>query len=337
MASERTTVLIVEDSMSLGAVYRAYLRDEPFDVAHVPDGASAMARIKRDPPQASILLEERFPGSNTSEEPAPPGFPDPQESLGITTFFTELVKRPELRQKLWPDEPADSFRQRFRRRTQRAELLSAMARLGVSYIDLYLLAISGRSSFALGRQREDQGESSLATQFVDLLESQSRNGKGHAYAELSGAAENFDLILAVNFPQIPESPLPAAAGIYGATLQRQVPVGRMSGSVNKRLVRQFRMPGFPYVLVTTDVLQEGEDLHTFCQRVIHYGIAWTASAMEQRTGRVDRIGSLVQRHLDGTEDPPSPEQFIQVYCIIRWISIVVHNFLGQFGIVITPV
>jgi two-component system repressor protein LuxO len=54
-ASERPKVLIVEDSMSLGAVYRAYLRDEPLDVAHVPDGASAMARIKRDPPQAMLL------------------------------------------------------------------------------------------------------------------------------------------------------------------------------------------------------------------------------------------------------------------------------------------
>jgi two-component system repressor protein LuxO len=60
MASERPKVLIVEDSMSLGAVYRAYLRDEPLDVAHVPDGASAMARIKRDPPQA-ILLDLQLP------------------------------------------------------------------------------------------------------------------------------------------------------------------------------------------------------------------------------------------------------------------------------------
>jgi len=55
MASERPKVLIVEDSMSLGAVYRAYLRDEPLDLAHVPDGASAMVRIQRDPPQAMLL------------------------------------------------------------------------------------------------------------------------------------------------------------------------------------------------------------------------------------------------------------------------------------------
>lgn len=55
MASERPSVLIVEDSMSLGAVYRGYLRDEPYDVAHVPDGASALSRIKRDPPHAMLL------------------------------------------------------------------------------------------------------------------------------------------------------------------------------------------------------------------------------------------------------------------------------------------
>jgi hypothetical protein len=57
-------------------------------------------------------------------------------------------------------------------------------------------------------------------------------------------------------------------------------------------------------LITTEVLQEGEDLHTFCSRVVHYGITWTPSAMEQRTGRVDRIGSLTHRRLDGRTESP---------------------------------
>ena len=87
----------------------------------------------------------------------------------------------------------------------------------------------------------------------------------------------------------------------------------MAGGVNKRLVSQFRMPGFPLVLSSTDVLQEGEDLHTFCRRVVHYGIAWTPSAMEQRTGRIDRIGGLVQRRLDGHESQPDDSEFLQVY------------------------
>lgn len=51
----------------------------------------------------------------------------------------------------------------------------------------------------------------------------------------------------------------------------------------------------PWVLVATSVYQEGVDLHTFCRNVIHHGIAGQASAIEQRTGRVDRIGGLIQR------------------------------------------
>jgi len=67
------------------------------------------------------------------------------------------------------------------------------------------------------------------------------------------------------------------------------------------------------VLVSTDVLQEGEDLHTFCRNVVHYGLAWTPSAIEQRTGRIDRIGSLVQRRIDGRDSLPTKEELIQVY------------------------
>jgi hypothetical protein len=73
------------------------------------------------------------------------------------------------------------------------------------------------------------------------------------------------------------------------------------------------MPGYPLILVTTDVLQEGEDLHTFCSRIIHYGISWTPSAMEQRTGRVDRIGSLTYRRLDNLPARAHPDELLQVY------------------------
>ncbi len=71
----------------------------------------------------------------------------------------------------------------------------------------------------------------------------------------------------------------------------------MSGQVNQTLVRQFRMPGYPFALITTDLLQEGEDLHTFCSEVHHYGISWTPSAMEQRIGRIDRVRSHTDRRL----------------------------------------
>jgi superfamily II DNA/RNA helicase len=50
-------------------------------------------------------------------------------------------------------------------------------------------------------------------------------------------------------------------------------------------------------MVCTDVLKQGVDLHLFCDAVIHYGIAWTAGDLEQRIGRVDRLGGLLSRRL----------------------------------------
>ncbi len=263
---------------------------------------------------AQIILGERHREAATVAHEAPAQFPRPEEAIGIRTFFTELARRPELREALWPEEHAPSFRIRFRRQEQRRELLSAMARLGAPYIDLYLLAIRQLGGFGLrGEAEGEHPEEALVQDYLDLLEVQRSEPGFHSFRELSDAANAFDLLIAVNFPDVPHAHLEELADYYGATLQRQVPVGRMAGGVNKRLVRQFRMPGFPLVLATTDVLQEGEDLHTFCRRVIHYGISWTPSAMEQRTGRIDRIGGLVQREIDGCDERPSENAFIQVF------------------------
>jgi hypothetical protein len=88
-------------------------------------------------------------------------------------------------------------------------------------------------------------------------------------------------------------------------LIQQLPVLGVSGH-HKRDVRktaiQFRMPGYPYVLIATDILKEGEDLHSYCKNIYHYGIAWSPSDMEQRTGRVDRIGSLAYRNIKQTDN-----------------------------------
>jgi len=100
--------------------------------------------------------------------------------------------------------------------------------------------------------------------------------------------------------------------LLATTLGRQSPIAGMHGGVSKKAVAQFRMPGYPLVLISTDVLQEGEDLHTFCSKVIHYGISWTPSAMEQRTGRIDRIGSKTHRTLDNLPVIPASETLLQV-------------------------
>lgn len=265
--------------------------------------------------EAETVLRERFRDSAAPAPQVPDSFPGPETSLGIVTVPTVLARHPELEQELIPPLETGGFRERFVDRERRRELLSAICRLGAAYVDLYLLAIRAVGSFELrGSAEEDEPATRLAIAFVELLGRQKGTPGMHAYQELSSAAEAFDELVSANFPDVRSSRVSALPKIYGHWLQSQAPVARpRRGGGLARLVRQFRMPGYPLVLVTTDVLQEGEDLHTFCRRVVHYGITWTPSAMEQRTGRVDRIGGLVQRRLDGRAEPVREDELIQVY------------------------
>jgi hypothetical protein len=219
--------------------------------------------------EAHIVLNERYTLHDGDRLTPPKQFPHPGEAIGAVTFFTELVKRPELRKAIWPESPQAVFRERFLDHERRRELISAIARLGASYIDLYLLAVRRLGGFKVRRQAEAKHpERQLVRDFLELLERQAREPGFHAFYELSSSADAFETILAVNFPEVHHRSLPELAEVFGRSLQHQVPVGGMSGAVNKRLVRQFRMPGFPLVLVTTDVLQQGEDLQTFCRKVV---------------------------------------------------------------------
>jgi hypothetical protein len=88
-------------------------------------------------------------------------------------------------------------------------------------------------------------------------------------------------------------------------LIQQLPVLGVSGQHRRDVQKsaiQFRMPGYPYVLIATDILKEGEDLHSYCKNIYHYGIAWNPSDMEQRTGRIDRIDSMAYRKIKEIAD-----------------------------------
>jgi superfamily II DNA or RNA helicase len=49
-------------------------------------------------------------------------------------------------------------------------------------------------------------------------------------------------------------------------------------------------------LVATDAASEGLNLHHSCRLVVHFELAWSASRMEQRCGRVNRIGQTRRVH-----------------------------------------
>ena len=70
----------------------------------------------------------------------------------------------------------------------------------------------------------------------------------------------------------------------------QVATGETNRETRSRLMRAFNTPFFPDVLVCSEVMGEGVDLQRFCRHVIHHDLAWNPSTIEQRTGRVDRIG-----------------------------------------------
>ena len=263
---------------------------------------------------AGIVLHRRFSQARTAEPDVPPGFPGHETGIGVTTVPTVLAGRRDLEAELLPAKEGASFEARFLDRQRRLELLSRMARLGACYIDLYLLAIRSLGSLRMEARAEgERPAAALATRFVDLLQAQRGTPGMHAYAELSGAAAAFGTLLKTNFPDVPNLSLAKVPTAFGRWLQSQSPVMTPRGAGVARLVRQFRMPGYPLVVISTDVLQEGEDLHTFCRKVVHYGITWTPSAMEQRTGRVDRIGGLVQRRWDGSTAAPEDHEWIQVH------------------------
>jgi hypothetical protein len=267
--------------------------------------------------RARAVRQALFPGALPSRLlEVPPGFPEAEEHLATRTFFTELRRRPELRAEIWPAPTGGSDDERLRDSERRRELLSAVVRLGHPLVEFWALAIRRLGGVELqAQEQDDNGADGLIDDFLDLLQSQ-RNEHGlTSWRELALVGRHHELILNVNFPQAQTAALGELARLYGSPLQAQTPIAGVSGGVNSRAVRQFRMPGYPLVLVSTDVLQEGEDLHLFCSNVVHYGITWTPSAMEQRTGRVDRISSLTHRRLTSLPEgqPANAAKLLQVY------------------------
>lgn len=71
--------------------------------------------------------------------------------------------------------------------------------------------------------------------------------------------------------------------------------GEVAAITRQKLLLAFNTPLFPEILIASSVLAEGVDLHHECRYVIHHDLCWNPSTLEQRTGRVDRIGSKAER------------------------------------------
>jgi hypothetical protein len=112
--------------------------------------------------------------------------------------------------------------------------------------------------------------------------------------------------------------------------------GTVDRETRRRLMLAFNSPFFPEVLIASSVLAEGVDLHVDCRYVIHHDLDWNPSTLEQRTGRVDRIGSkaemtgkpvvVYEPYVDGTHDE---KMFRVVKDRERWFGIVMGGGSGS--------
>jgi hypothetical protein len=78
---------------------------------------------------------------------------------------------------------------------------------------------------------------------------------------------------------------------------QQIRFSRHTGESDsrERLREAFNTPLFPMVLIANEVMQEGLDLHKHCRRIVHHDLVWNPAQLEQRIGRIDRLGSLTNR------------------------------------------
>lgn len=76
--------------------------------------------------------------------------------------------------------------------------------------------------------------------------------------------------------------------------------GKTSSERRTALCAAFNAPIYPDVLLCTAIGSEGIDLHRCCAEIIHHDLPWNPARLEQRNGRIDRVGSLAekeQRHM----------------------------------------
>jgi hypothetical protein len=61
-------------------------------------------------------------------------------------------------------------------------------------------------------------------------------------------------------------------------------------TLGERLAAQDRFNRGGSLLLATDAASEGLNLHFRCRTIVHFELPWSPSRLEQRTGRVDRVG-----------------------------------------------
>jgi hypothetical protein len=108
--------------------------------------------------------------------------------------------------------------------------------------------------------------------------------------------------------------------------------GTTKSETRQRLMLTFNTPFYPEILIASSVMAEGVDLHLNCRHIIHHDLCWNPSTLEQRTGRVDRIGAKaeavgqsVQIYLPFIAETQDEKMYRVVMDRERWFSVVMGD------------
>ncbi len=120
----------------------------------------------------------------------------------------------------------------------------------------------------------------------------------------------------------------------------QVATGATRRGTRSRLMYAFNTPFFPDIFVCSQVMGEGVDLHRYCRHVIHHDLAWNPSSIEQRTGRIDRLGCKAEGrepvtvYLPYLAGAPDDRQYRVMTEREQWFRVVMGQ--DQVSSLITP-
>ena len=105
--------------------------------------------------------------------------------------------------------------------------------------------------------------------------------------------------------------------------------GTTKQDTRQRLMLAFNTPFYPEVLVASSVMAEGVDLHLNCRYIIHHDLCWNPSTLEQRNGRVDRVGAKAENcgkpiyvYLPYISETQDEKMYRVVMDRERWFSVV---------------
>lgn len=196
------------------------------------------------------------------------------------------------------DDAVDAARHHYGRRW------SAWTEIGRRRLEKKAAGSSKEVADALRALREDELTSALAGKHLRFASSLSRKLEERADAidelrdELSNAANRGPFEVRALKRRIKDMQAALSPWTTGSALGA---VERYTGSERRgardRAATAYREVGPPWVLVASNVGSEGIDLHTYTTRIIHYDLEWNPAKMEQREGRGDRVGRLLQDKL----------------------------------------